>query len=65
MEDYVTKNTNKNSWNKQPYNCSKQSVCSTVPRMCMRVPDSCSICRAYFYMNKYDKLEIFYIIVNL
>ena len=33
-------------WNKQPYNCSKQSVCSPVPRMCMRVPNSCSICRA-------------------
>ena len=35
-------------WNKQPWNCSKQSVCSPVPRMCMRVPDSCSICRACF-----------------
>ena len=35
-------------WNKQTYNCSKQSVCSLVPRMCIRVPDSCLICRACF-----------------
>jgi hypothetical protein len=28
-------------WNRQPYNCSKQSVCSPVPRVCMRVLDSC------------------------
>jgi hypothetical protein len=35
-------------WNKQPYTCSKESVCSPVPRMCMRFPDSCSICHACF-----------------
>ena len=44
-------------WNKQPYNCSKQSVCSPVPRMCMRVPDSCSICRACFLFLKIDNIR--------
>jgi hypothetical protein len=42
-------------WNKQPWNCSKESVCSPVPlpRICMRVPDSCSICRACLFIFIY------------
>jgi hypothetical protein len=35
------KSTVYRGWNKKPYNCSKQSVYSPVPRKCMRVPNSC------------------------
>jgi hypothetical protein len=43
-------------WNKQPYNCSKESVYFPVPRLCMMVPDSCSICCACFKIGKVKKL---------